>query len=96
MRKGSRTLAPFLVKLQQYVDTRAASAEHVVVEPLLHDDDDWRVYLQGYTDRTRTRVMYASPPPPEPSPRPRTSVGVPLPTGSDPQHLSKFFYINSN
>jgi hypothetical protein len=34
--------------------------------------------------------------PPEPSPRPRASVGVPLPTGSDPHHLSKFFCINSN
>jgi hypothetical protein len=64
MRKGSRTLAPFLVKLQQYVDTWAAAAEHVVVEPLLHDDDDWRVYLQGYTNKTRTRVTYASPPNP--------------------------------
>jgi hypothetical protein len=34
--------------------------------------------------------------PPEPLPRPRASVSVPLPTGSNPHHLSKFFCINSN
>jgi hypothetical protein len=34
--------------------------------------------------------------PAKPSPRPRASVSVPLPTGSDPQHLSKFFCIKSN
>jgi hypothetical protein len=34
--------------------------------------------------------------PTEPSPRPRDSVGVPIPTGSDPQHLSKFIFCTSN
>jgi hypothetical protein len=34
--------------------------------------------------------------PAEPSPRPRASVGVPLPTGSNPQHISMFFCIKSN
>jgi hypothetical protein len=34
--------------------------------------------------------------PPEPSPQPCASVVIPLPTGSDPRHLSKFFCLNSN
>jgi hypothetical protein len=31
-----------MVKLQQYMDAWAAAAQHIIVEPRLHDDDAWR------------------------------------------------------
>jgi hypothetical protein len=34
-----------MVKMQQYMEAWAAAAEHVVIEPRLHDDDAWRAYL---------------------------------------------------
>jgi hypothetical protein len=60
--EGVEDFDPFLGKLQQYLDAWATSAQNVVVEPRLHDDDDaWRAYLQWYTARTRTRVTYVPP-----------------------------------
>jgi hypothetical protein len=65
MRKGSKTSAPFLVQLQQYMDAwaDAAAPKHVVVEPCSHDNDTWRAYLQLYTVRTQTHVKYVPPNP---------------------------------
>jgi hypothetical protein len=31
------------------MDVWATAAEHVIVEPHLHDDDTWTAYLQWYT-----------------------------------------------
>jgi hypothetical protein len=91
--EGVEDFNPFLGKLQQYLDMWATASQNVVVEPRLHDDDAWRAYLQWYTARSQTRVTYA---PLNPRLDLVPSVYVPLPTGSVPQHLSKFFCINSN
>jgi hypothetical protein len=58
MRKGLKTSAPFLGKLQQYLDAWATASQNIVIKPRLHDDDAWRAYLQWYTARTQTRMTY--------------------------------------
>jgi hypothetical protein len=47
-------------RIQPYVDAwvAAAASENVVTEDRPHDDREWEEYIQWYTPRTRTRVMY--------------------------------------
>jgi hypothetical protein len=49
--------------IQPYVDAWVATAasENVVIEDRPHDDRAWEEYIQWYTPRTRTRVMYVPP-----------------------------------
>jgi hypothetical protein len=61
--EGVEDVGPLLGKLQHYLDAWATTAQNIVVEPRLHDDDAWRAYLQWYTARTRTHVMYVPPNP---------------------------------
>jgi hypothetical protein len=61
--EGFEDFGPFLGKLQHYLDAWATTGQNVVVEPRLHDDDAWRVYLQWYTARTRSHVTYVPPNP---------------------------------
>jgi hypothetical protein len=50
------------------VDGWATTLENVVTEDLSHDDTAWEAYIQWYTPRTRTRVMYVPPQPLAPVP----------------------------
>jgi hypothetical protein len=61
--EGSRTSTPFLGKLQHYLDAWETVAQHVVIEPRLHDDDAWRAYLKWYMTGTQMRVTYVPPNP---------------------------------
>jgi hypothetical protein len=61
--EGVEDSAPFLGKLQRYLDAWATASQNVVIKPCLHDDDAWRAYLQWYTARTRTRMTYVPPNP---------------------------------
>jgi hypothetical protein len=42
----------------------AAALENVVIEDRPHDGRAWEAYIQWYTLRTQTRVMYVPPQPP--------------------------------
>ena len=46
----------------------AAASENVVTEDRPHDDTAWEAYIQWYTPRTQTRVMYVPPQAPAPVP----------------------------
>jgi hypothetical protein len=67
-RGRGRRLRPLFGKVaavRLYLDAwvNVAAPDHVIVEPRLHDDDAWRVYLQWYTSRALTRVTYVPPNP---------------------------------
>jgi hypothetical protein len=47
--EGVEDFNPFFGKLQHHLDAWATAAQHIVIEPRLHDDDAWRAYLQWYT-----------------------------------------------
>ena len=50
------------------MDAWATAAENVVTEDRPHDDTAREEYIQWYTPRTRSRVMYVPPQPPAPVP----------------------------
>jgi hypothetical protein len=50
------------------MDVWDTATQNVVTEHRPHDDTVWEAYIQWYTLRTRTRVMYISPQPPMPVP----------------------------
>jgi hypothetical protein len=43
------------------VDSWATTLQNVVTEDRPHDDTAWEAYIQWYTLRTRSRVMYVPP-----------------------------------
>jgi hypothetical protein len=55
-------------RAQPYVDGWATATHDIVTEDWPHDDTMRKVYIQGYTPRTQTRVMYIPPQPPAPVP----------------------------
>jgi hypothetical protein len=55
-------------RVQPYIDGWATALQNVVTEDQPHDDTAWEVYIQWYTPRTRTRVMYVPPQPAAPVP----------------------------
>jgi hypothetical protein len=44
-----------------YVDGWATAPQNVVMEDWPHDDTTWEAYIQWYTPRTRSCVMYVPP-----------------------------------
>jgi hypothetical protein len=50
------------------VDGWATALQNVVTEDWPHDDTAWEAYIQWYTARTRSRVMYIPPQPAAPAP----------------------------
>jgi hypothetical protein len=51
-----------------YVDGWATALQNLVEEVWPHDDTAWEAYIQWYTPRTRSRVMYVPPQPAAPVP----------------------------
>jgi hypothetical protein len=54
--------------VQLYVDGWATAPQNDVMEDRPHDDTAWEAYIQWYTPRTRSRVMYVPPQPIAPVP----------------------------
>jgi hypothetical protein len=50
-------------RVQLYVDGWATAPQNVIMEDRPHDDTAWEAYIQWYTPRTRSRVMYVPPQP---------------------------------
>jgi hypothetical protein len=50
------------------VDGWAAALQNLVEEVRPHDNTTWEAYIQWYTPRTRSRVMYVPPRPAAPVP----------------------------
>jgi hypothetical protein len=55
-------------RVQPYVDFWATVLQNLVEEDRPHDDTTWEAYIQWYTPRTRSRVMYVPPQPTAPVP----------------------------
>jgi hypothetical protein len=47
--------------VQPYVDGWAIAQQNVIMEDQPHDDTTWEAYIQWYTPRTWSRVMYVPP-----------------------------------
>jgi hypothetical protein len=47
--------------VESYVDGWVVAPQYVVMEDWPHDDTAWEAYIQWYTPRTRSRVMYIPP-----------------------------------
>jgi hypothetical protein len=50
-------------RVHPYIDGWAIALQNVVEEVRPHDDTAWEAYIQWYTLRTRSRVMYVLPQP---------------------------------
>jgi hypothetical protein len=63
-RRGVARRVFWVQKVWPYVDGWATTSQNVVTEDRPHDDTAWEAYIQWYTLRTQSRVMYIPPQPP--------------------------------
>jgi hypothetical protein len=65
-RRGVASSFSWVERVQPYVDDWAAALQNLIEEVWPHDDTAWEAYIQWYTPRTRSRVMYVPPQPAAP------------------------------